>query len=102
MTLPLTSTCVGGRRAGLPPVMAFSKPAAEPIEAPRTFTARQLQVIATVIRTGTCIGASAELGLHVRVVEKHLRNARAVVGVETNYQLIAAYAAGNGRAGGFE
>ncbi|RZL40156.1 MAG: hypothetical protein EOP35_01740 [Rubrivivax sp.] len=103
MTLALTSTCVGGRRAPLPCELPCELP--EPIIPAKrgvtwSLTARQTEVIETVIRIGTCIGAASALGLSIKTIEAHMDNARGRVNVDTNYQLIAAYAAA--RSGGFE
>lgn len=89
MTLAITSTCVGGRRALLdePPEVAL----AVKREPPLSLTARQREVIEAVVRVGTCIGAASALGLSIKTVEAHMENARGRVSVGTNYQLIAAY-----------
>lgn len=88
MSAALISTCVGGRRAGgtlpTPVRSATSSP-------PPQLTAREAQVIATVVETGFCTLAAARLGMSVKTIEVHMARLREKFDVLSNYQLIAAY-----------
>lgn len=100
MTLALTATCVGGRRVGpsVPMAASFAPKKADAYAAAETqagkafrLTKREAQVVDAVIRTGVCVVAANVLGLSVKTIECHMANARTKAGVDTNYQLIAAY-----------
>lgn len=92
MSAALISTCVGGRRAGAEFIPLEPKPTVTP---PRMFglTARQQQIVRTVIRTGSCVVAANVLRLSKKTVEFQMARIREVVDVDTNYQLIAAFVA---------
>ena len=95
MNLALTSTCVGGRRAGQP--LQIVVPPRKKID----LTPRETQVIEAVIATGFCTLAAARLRMSVKTIEVHMQRLREKHGALSNYQLIAAYVAGK-TAGGSE
>ncbi len=106
MNLPLTSTCVGGRRSGGPIPVFIAPKSAAPHKAPAPthplgLTARECQIVETYIQTGVGKLAAAELGIQLPTFHTALRRLHEKVGVISSVQLVAAYVAAK-RTGGFE
>ena len=92
MNQTVTSTCVGGRRAGATPI-----PMVDPKATGLLLTPRERQVIESVIATGYCTRAAESLGMSKKTIERHMMNIRDKNCLESNYQLIAAFVAAQPR-----
>lgn len=87
MSLALTSTCVGGRRAPLQMPVVMPAPKKAGVE----FSALEVEAIEAVIKHGTAKRAAAPLGISPKAVEARIGRAYDRAGVRHIAQLVAAY-----------
>lgn len=101
MSLPLTSTCVGGRRAGVD--TPFIEPVKEKVAAGTAYTdpgiggrlwgltRRETEALEAVITHGRAKVACRALGMSPKTLEVHVQRIRAKSGHSHIAPLVAAY-----------